>query len=47
MKENDKMFLLYINIGSKCLNINIYSINIIGRVGKILKNFLRILRFRF
>ena len=33
MKDNEKMFLLYINIDSKCLKINISSVSIAGRVG--------------
>ena len=47
MKENEKLFLLYINIDSKSLNINIYSVSITERVAKILPNFPRIPRFRF
>ena len=47
MKENEKMFLLYINIDSKCLNINIYSVSITERVAKILSKFPWIPRFRF
>ena len=42
MKENEKMFLLYINIDAKCLNIDIWSVSIRGRVAKILQNFPRI-----
>ena len=47
MKENEKMFLLYINIDSKCLNINIYLVSITETVAKILSNFPWIPRFRF
>ena len=47
MRGNEKMFLLYINIESKCLNINIYSVSITKRVAKILSKFPWIPRFRF
>ena len=33
------MFLLYINIDSKCLKINISLVSITGRVGKFYRNF--------
>ena len=36
MKENEKIFLLYLNIDFKCLNINIQSVSVTGRVKKIL-----------
>ena len=47
MKENGKIFLLYINIDYQCLSINVQSGNNTGRVGKILQTFPRIPRFRF
>ena len=39
--------LLYINIDSKCQNINIKSVSITGRAAKVLQKFPRIPRFRF
>ena len=36
MKDNEKMFLLYINIDFKSLKINILSVSIAGRAGKVL-----------
>ena len=36
MKENQKMFLLYFNVDAKCLNIDIWSVSMSGRVGETL-----------
>ena len=36
MKENQKMFLLYFNVDAKCLNTDIWSVSMSGRVGETL-----------
>ena len=41
-KKIKKMFLLYFKVDAKCLNIDIWSVSINGRVAKILQNFPRI-----